>query len=156
MSNWKTRIPLLVLDSVLAVSAIVSAFTVIPLLPREWIAGSIFPDYTAPAVALGVLVGGSALIAAVAVIFRPLLGAAAAMVSAVMIIGFELVEIAAVGFSPVTYGVDKPQSWLQVAYLVLGAVIAVLGARLWRALSGGRASEPLARRGNRPAVSRLS
>jgi hypothetical protein len=138
MSKWKTRIALPVLDSVLAVSAIVSAFTVIPGLPREWIAGSIFPDYTMPALALGVLVGGSALGAAMAVIFRPVLGAAAAMVSAAMIIGFELVEIAAVGFTPLTYGLDKPQSWLQVAYLALGAVIAFLGAGLWRALSGRR------------------
>jgi hypothetical protein len=136
MSNWKTRIALVVLDAVLAVSAVVSAVTVVPALPGEWIAGSIFSDYTVPALALGVLVGGSALVAAAAVVFRPVFGAAAAMVSAVMIIGFELVEIAAVGFSPLTYGLDKPQSWLQVAYLVLGGVIVILGAGLWRALGG--------------------
>jgi hypothetical protein len=152
MSNWKTRITLFVLDSVLAVSAIVSAFTVIPGLPREWIAGSIFPDYTVPAIALGMLVGGSALIAATAVIFRPKLGAAAAMVSAVMITGFELVEIAAVGFSPVTYGLDKPQSWLQVAYLALGAVIAFLGAGLWRAVGGRRLSIGTSRQARQPGL----
>jgi hypothetical protein len=137
MSNWRTRAALGVLDAFLALTAIFGALTVVPSLPREWIAGSIFPDYTVPALGLGVLVGGSSVIAVVALIVRPKLGAAAAMLSAVMILGFEVVEIATVGFSPLTYGVTSPQSWLQVAYMALGVVIALIGAGLWRA-QGGR------------------
>jgi hypothetical protein len=145
MSNLKTRIALVALTAVLALSAVVGAITVVAGLPREWIAASVFPDYTVPELALGVLVGGGVVIAAVAVIYRPRFGAAAAVGSAVMIIGFEVVEIAAVGFSSLTYGIDKPQSWLQVAFLAQGAVIGMLGAGLWRAL-GGR----IPRLGNSP------
>jgi hypothetical protein len=133
MSNWNTRAALGLLDAFLALTALFGALTVVPNLPHDWIAGSIFPDYTVPALGLGVLVGGSAVIAVAALIFRPKLGAAAAMLSAVMILGFEVVEIATVGFSPLTYGVSSPQSWLQVAYIALGVVIALIGAGLWRA-----------------------
>ena len=82
-------------------------------------------------VKVGVLVGGSAAIAVLALVFRPKLGAAAAMFSAVMILGLELVEIVTVGFSP------RPQSWSQVAYIAVGVVITLIGAGLWWA-EGGR------------------
>ncbi len=136
MSHWKTRTGIAFLDLILAVTALFGALTVVPVLPRDWIAGSIFSDYTIPALGLGVLVGGSAAVATVAVLFRPKVGAAAAMVSAVMIIGFEVVEIVAVGFSPLTQGGAYPQSWLQVVYIALGLVLAALGASLWRAQGG--------------------
>ncbi|HEX9096330.1 MAG TPA: hypothetical protein VF990_09540 [Candidatus Dormibacteraeota bacterium] len=137
MSNWRTRAALGVLEAFLALTALYGALIVVPNLPRDWIAGSIFPDYMVPAFGLGVLVGGSAAIAVLALVFQPKLGAAAAMFSAAMILGFELVEIVTVGFSPLTYGVTSPQSWLQVAYIALGVVIALIGAGLWRA-EGGR------------------
>jgi hypothetical protein len=136
MSHWKTRVGIAFLDLILAVTALFGALTVIPSLPREWIAGSIFPDYTIPALGLGVVVGGSAAVATVAVLFKPTVGAAAAMVSALMIIGFEVVEIASVGFAPLTHGATNPQSWLQVVYIALGLVLAALGAGLWRAQGG--------------------
>jgi hypothetical protein len=136
MTYWKTRGAIAILDLILAVTAIFGALTVIPSLPREWIAGSVFTDYTIPALALGVLVGGSAAVATFAVLFRPRVGAVAAIVSALMIIGFEVVEIVSVGFSPLTHGAGYPQSWLQVVYIALGLVLAGLGAGLWRALGG--------------------
>jgi hypothetical protein len=136
MSHVKTRVGLVALEAILALTAIVSAFTVIPSLPPEWIKGSAFADYTIPAIALGVLVGGSAVVAALAVVIRPALGAAASIVAGLMIIGFELVEMVVVGFSLVVYGPGMPQAWLQVVYIALGAAIAILGARLWLALGG--------------------
>ncbi len=136
MSHWMTRSGIAVLDLILAVTAIFGALTVVPSLPREWIAGSVFSDYTVPALGLGVLVGGSAAVAAVAVLFRSKAGAAAAVVSALMIIGFEVVEIIAVGFSPITHGAGSPQSWLQVVYIALGLVLIALGAGLWQAQGG--------------------
>lgn len=136
MNHWRTRSAIAILDLILAVTAIFGALTVVPSLPRDWIAGSIFTDYTIPALALGVLVGGSAVVATLAVLFRPTVGAAAAIVSGLMIIGFEVVEIVSVGFSPLTHGAAYPQSWLQVVYIALGFVVAGLGAGLWRALGG--------------------
>jgi hypothetical protein len=137
MSYLKTRIGLVALEAILALTAIVSAFTVIPNLPPDWIKGSVFSDYTIPALALGVLVGGSAAFAALAVVFKPTLGAAASVVAGLMIIGFELVEIVVVGFTLVTYGPGVPQAWLQIVFIALGAAISILGTRLWLA-HGGR------------------
>jgi len=121
----KTRIGIALLDGFLAVTALAGAVVVVPALPKEMLAGSVFPDFLVPGLALGVLVAGSALVAAVGVIFWPRLGAAAAMVSALMIIGFELVEITTIGYH-----------WLQVAYIVLGVVIAALGFRAWTVEDG--------------------
>jgi len=116
----KTRIAIALLDGFLAVTALVGAMIVIPTLPIDMLAGSVFPDFLVPALALGVLVAGSALVAAVAVMFWPRLGAAVAMISALMIVVFELVEITTIGYH-----------WLQVAYVVLGLVIAALAFRVW-------------------------
>jgi uncharacterized membrane protein len=104
MSDLKTRAGLVLLEGILALTAILGAITVIPNLPHDWIKGGVFPDYTIPALALGVLVGGSAVIAG--------------------------------RFTLVTYGAGQPQSWLQVAYITVGAAITILGARLWLALGG--------------------
>jgi hypothetical protein len=46
-------------------------------------------------------------------------------------VGFELVEIAVVGFTPVLFP-SQPVAWLQVFYLFIGTTIALLGARLWK------------------------
>ena len=88
-----------------------------------------------PALALGVLCGGSALAALGAVLARPRLGALVAVVSGVMIIGFELVEIAVVGFTAVM-SPEQPVAWLQMFYIVFGVAVTLLGARLWKAETG--------------------
>ena len=49
--------------------------------------------------------------------------------------GVELVEILVVGFTPVLYP-TQPQGWLQVVYLVIGAVMAAFGWHGWRVTSG--------------------
>jgi hypothetical protein len=121
----KTRIAIAVLDGFLAITALAGATIVLPTLPTGMLAGSVFPDFLVPGLALGVLVAGSALVAAAAVLLRPKLGAAVAMISTLMIVVFEVVEIATIGYH-----------WLQVAYIVLGLVIGGLGFRLWIAAGG--------------------
>ncbi|HEU5315454.1 MAG TPA: hypothetical protein VFX49_05050, partial [Chloroflexota bacterium] len=69
------RATLVALDLFLGVSALVGGLSVIPTLPAEWLAGTPFPDFTLPAVAL-TLLGVAALAGAPAVIFRPRAGAA--------------------------------------------------------------------------------
>ncbi len=126
MPHKKTQITIALLDGFLAVTALVGATMVIPTLPRGWLAGTVFAgDYLVPALALGVIVAGSALVAMVTVLFWSRLGGAMATLSALMIVGFEVVEMSVVSFH-----------WLQAAYLVLGFAIAVLGLRLW-AVEGG-------------------
>jgi hypothetical protein len=121
----KTRIAIAVLDGFLAITALAGATIVVPTLPTSMLAGSVFPDFLVPGLALGVLVAGSAFAATAAVLRRPKLGAALAMISALTIIVFEVVEVASVGYH-----------WLQVAYIVLGVLIAALGFRVWIAEGG--------------------
>lgn len=133
MSRRKSRIGLGLLDAFLAITAVAGAIFVLPTLPLDYIKGGPFPDYVIPALALGLLVGGSAVLAVLGLIVRSLIGAAASIVAGMMISGFEVVEIEVVGFiRPGT-----PQGWLQVLYLAVGAVGVTLGARLSLALTEG-------------------
>jgi hypothetical protein len=125
------RVTLATLTAFLAVSAIAGALFVVPALPREYLVRGPFTDYTIPAVALGLLVGGSALLATVMTLLRPAIGAIIAIISGVMIIIFELVEIAIVGLT----AIEQPTqlfAWLQEFYLMLGGGIIALAVVLWR------------------------
>lgn len=127
------RTGLFAMDAFVAFTAIYGALFVVATIPLEWLKWGPFTDYTVPALALGILVGGSSLIAALLVIVRPPLGAIASIVAGAMIIGFELVEIAVVGFTLIEYDASQLQAWLQVFYLALGSLQVLLGYRFWRA-----------------------
>lgn len=83
----------------------------------ELLAGSLFSSYLVPGLALLVPVGGSGLLAAWAVWRRHPLAAKASLVAAAMILTFELVEVAVIGYHP-----------LQLFYALVGAAIAGLVA----------------------------
>jgi hypothetical protein len=134
-----TRIGLIVLNAFVAFTAIFGAIWVVPTIPLEWLKWGPFTDYTVPALALGILVGGSATIATALTVVRPRIGALASMLAGVMIIGFELVEILVVGFTLIEYDASQFQAWLQLIYLVLGAIQLWLGYRLWRSLRAPKA-----------------
>ncbi len=135
---WGLRGGLIALEAFMAATAIWGAAFVVPTIPLDWLNKGLiapFTDTTIPALALGILCGGSALVALVALIVRPRLGALLAILSGALMIGFELVEILVVGFTPVMYP-DQFPAWLQPFYILLGAVIVLLGERLWRAETG--------------------
>lgn len=91
------------LAAFVTLTALQGAIFVVPTMPRSVLHKgvlAIFSDFTIPALALGILCGGSALVAFVTVLARPQLGALASMTAGVFMIGFELVEIVAVGFTP--------------------------------------------------------
>ena len=132
------RAGLVALEAFTAATAIWGGAFVVPTIPMEWLRQGLitpFSDTTIPAIALGVLCGGSALAAAVAVVARPRLGALLSIVSGGLMVGFELVEILVVGFTPVMYPTQFP-AWLQPLYIVIGSAVALLGARLWKAQAG--------------------
>ncbi len=113
----------IVLDAFLALTALAGGaalLTGIMAPPLSQLQGSIFHDYTIPGLALAVLVGGSALLAALLLIRRsriaPLLSTAAGMV----IIFFEFVEVLAFG-SPAGIGRS-----LQSFYFGLGVLIVIV------------------------------
>jgi hypothetical protein len=92
------RIVLIVLDAFLALTAVAGGIGLLAGVnapPVEMLAGSPFRSYTIPGLALLVIVGGSALVAAVVVLRRQRWGALASGVAAAMIVGFEIVEVLA-------------------------------------------------------------
>jgi len=132
------RAGLVSLEAFTAVTAIWGGAFVVPTIPVEWLHKGLitpFSDTTIPAIALGVVRGGAALAALTTVIARPRLGALLSMLSGGLMVGFELVEILVVGFTPVMYPTQVP-AWLQPFYILVGAAIALLGARLWKAETG--------------------
>jgi hypothetical protein len=88
--------------------------------PVEMLAGTLFPDYTIPGLGLFLIVGGSALAAAVLLVRRHPSAALASAWAGIAIIGFEAVEVLAIG-SPA--GVARN---LQVIYMTLGLLLLVL------------------------------
>lgn len=140
MSLKRSRLVLILLHGFVAFTAIFGAILVVPTMPLAWIKAGPFTDWTVPAIALGLLVGGSAVVAVLLLIADARLGAFASMVAGAAIVAFELVEITVVGFTLTEFGPDEPVAWLQVVYLVVGATQLVLAYRLWR-----RVAEPRAR-----------
>lgn len=132
MRHFASRGLLAVLSGFIALTAIGGAIFVVPGLPAEWIEGSVFADYTIPALALGV-VGGLSLVTFALVIVRPEYAGMFAALTGAGMVAFELVEIWAVGFSLIEYGPAEPFAWLQVGYLAVGALTAATGVALWGA-----------------------
>src|SRR2546429_2376561 len=95
-------------------------------IPPGVLAHSPFADFTVPALLLGVVVGGSALVAAVITAFGPRrLDALASAAAGCVTVGWLTIEIAMIGLG----------SWAQVAYLLVGLLMIGLAGLLWRAES---------------------
>ena len=91
----------------------------------DMLSGSLFKDYTIPGLALGLIVGGSAIFAAVLLIRKSKYSILFATTAGVIIMFFEFVEVLAIG-SPV--GVART---LQIFYYGLGTVIVVVSMGTW-------------------------
>ena len=134
-AHRRLRLALIALAGLVALTAIPGALFVLPTMPTEWLHQGLiapFADYNIPALALGILCGGMALLAITGVLLRPRFGGLTSLIAGILMIGFELVEITIVGFTPLLYP-TQPQGWLQVIYLVVGSLMAALGWRLWKA-----------------------
>ena len=128
----RTRVALAVVELFLAAGALAGMVGLLGggiQYPRSWLEGTPFPDYTIPALALGVVVGGLALAAAGAVLWRHSLALPLAALSGVSIIVFELVEMAVTRL-------DAGALPLQLFYVVIGLVVLWLAARMWRRPEG--------------------
>lgn len=135
---WRLRIPLVALEAFVALTAIYGAIFSVPTIPPEWLrAGLIAPfaDATIPALALGIVCGGTALIALISVLAWPRIGAAISIVAGAALIIFELVEMLIVGFTAAMYP-TQPVAWFQLLYIAIGVIITLLGARLWKVETG--------------------
>jgi len=132
MNNKRVRIPLILVNLFVAATTLYGAVAVVPELPLDWL--RFFPDYTIPALALG-LVGCAALVAAVGVAVAPKLGAEVSLLAGLMMMAFEFVEALTVGSllnpPPVTNAQGNVALWLQVFYFVVGLGMVLLGQLLW-------------------------
>ena len=75
MSKKVTRIALVTVDIIEAVSAFVGAVGLVVgfmNIPTTVLSGTPFADFTVPALLLGFVVGGSALVAALTAVFAPI------------------------------------------------------------------------------------
>ncbi|WIG60715.1 MAG: hypothetical protein OJF49_003463 [Ktedonobacterales bacterium] len=118
------RIALVVVDLFAAVSAIVGAIGLVVGfmdIPLSVLSGTPFADFTVPALLLGIVVGGSALVAAAIALFGPRsLESLASAAAGCIMVGWMVVEIAMIGLA----------IWVQAAYFVVGLLMIGLAGLL--------------------------
>ena len=93
--------------------------------PVEMINGSIFKDFTIPSLALGLIVGGSAIFATVLLIRKSKFSILFATTAGIIIMFFEFVEVMIIG-SPA--GIART---LQIFYFGLGTAITIASMGTW-------------------------
>ena len=89
-------------------------------VPTAWLEGSPFTDYFVPSLVLFVIVGGSFLLAAVAVLARRRSGRMLALGAGVIVLGWLTVQLAIIGYV----------SWMQPTTAIAGLVVLALASRL--------------------------
>ena len=93
--------------------------------PVEMLNGSIFKDFTIPGLALGIIVGGSALFTAILLIRKNKFSLPASVATGVIIMFFEFVEMLAIG-SPA-----GPARFMQIFFFGMGTVIIAASIGSW-------------------------
>ena len=129
------RIALLVIAAFIATSAIEGGVAVMGgvvfgyELPLSWLAGTPFGDYTIPGLALAIVVGGGALLAAATIFIHREWAVLVSVVAGLAMVGYLLVEIISIDSK---VGNDLPvYLGLQLFYLVLGVALFGLAGFLW-------------------------
>lgn len=129
MGEKRVRIAVVVVDLFEAVSAIVGAVGLVVgymNIPVSVLSGTPFTDFTVPALLLGFVVGGSALVAAAIAVSGPRqFDALASAAAGCITVGWLTIEIAMIGLD----------SWAQVFWLFVGLLMIGLAGLLWRAES---------------------
>jgi hypothetical protein len=85
-------------------------------VPKEWLEGSPFNDYFIPGLVLFVVVGGSFVAAAIAILAKLHIARAAALAAGVIVLGWLAVETAIIGYV----------SWMQPATTIGGLLVLLL------------------------------
>jgi hypothetical protein len=132
MTEKRLRIAVIAADLFEAASGIAGCIGLLTggmNIPVSILQGTPFTDFTVPALLLGFVVGGSALVAAAIALYRlrPL-DAVASAAAGCITVGWLTVEIAMIGLG----------SWAQVFWFAVGLVMIGLAALLWRAEASTR------------------
>lgn len=124
MKHTLVRITLVVLEAIVALSAIAGGLSLVTgtiTFPLAWLQGTPFSDYTIPALVLAIVVGGSSLCAAVTVFIHREWAVLISVVAGLLMAGYEVVHFALIDHLEGFY----------VVYFVLGLAIFGLAAYLW-------------------------
>jgi len=89
-------------------------------VPTEWLAGSPFRSYVVPSIVLFVVVGGSCLVAAIALFARWRIDRAAALTSGAVLLVWIVVQVVAIGYV----------SWLQPTVFAVALAVLFAAPRL--------------------------
>jgi len=122
------HITLTMLTAFLALTAALGGLALIANFnapPVEMLAGSMFKDFTVPGLSLAIIVGGSALFAAVLLFRRSKFDILFAATAGIIIMFFEFVEVMIIG-SPA-----GPARFMQIFYFGLGTSIVVAAMGTW-------------------------
>ena len=122
MSSNGRRTALAVLLGLQAAGAIGGAVFVVPQMPVDNLKPGFFPDYTMPAVGLGLVVGGGSLLALLLLLTRSRHASLAAVGAGLAVMAFEVVEVAALKGSVLTTP-DQLPLWQQPLWFGIGAAI---------------------------------
>jgi hypothetical protein len=132
IANKGARIALVVLEVLMGLAAVGGGLDLVLTngqlirMPAELLEGSPFGSYFIPALVL-LAVGMANLASAAAVLLRNRWGAPASVVVGITWMGWFVVQVDIVGFL----------TWQLPAYFVVGVLIIVLAARLWRTARAG-------------------
>jgi len=110
------------LTAVLGGAALVANFYTPPV---EMLAGSMFKDFTIPGLSLALIVGGSALFAAILLFRKNKFDILFSATAGIIIMFFEFVEMLVIG-SPA-----GPARFMQIMYFGLGTAIVVASMGTW-------------------------
>lgn len=135
MPHKGIRIALLVIEAFVGLSALSGGIAVLQgvvfgfVLPRAWLAGTPFGNYTIPGLALVIVVGGSALLAAATVFIEREWAVLVSVLAGLIMVGFLMVEVVSLDSK---FGAALPTFlWLQLVYFVLGLAIFGLAGFVW-------------------------
>jgi PPOX class probable F420-dependent enzyme len=129
------RIALVVMAAFIATSAIEGGVAVVGgvvfgyKLPLAWLAGTPFSDYTIPGLALAIVVGGSALLAAATIFIHRERAVIVSMVAGLVMAGYLAVEV--VSIDSKLGNTLLTSLAVQLFYFVLGLALIGLAGFLW-------------------------
>lgn len=112
-----------ILTSFVALTAIgggIAILTEIDKFPVEWLNGSPFKSYKIPAILLIVLVGGSAFLAAINILFKRKNALRYSFISGIILIGYIIVEIL------ILKQIPPGPTPIEIFYLMLGTIISAI------------------------------
>ncbi len=94
-------------------------------IPIEWLEGTPFKDYTIPALVLAIAVGGSSLVACLAILTGREVGTPASIVAGLIMMGYIVVE------ALILKQVPPGPTPIEIMYFGLGLAVFLPAAYLW-------------------------